>query len=114
MKTKEQLKENTEITIKLIEHKDYFKSEYGSWGNGYVIIPQANPLYQYIISRVDDWGFMDTLCGEEITFNDYYKNGYMLGFDTLHNYNGKHNSKEWVEAKCNEIKDYLNKLNEEL
>ena len=114
METKKQLKENRQITIKTIEHNDYYKSEYESWGNGYVIIPQVHPLYPYIISRVDDWGFMDILCGEEITFNDYYKNGYMIGFDTLHTYNGKHNNQEWVLSKCNEIRIYLDKLNEEL
>jgi hypothetical protein len=97
-----------EITIEVVEHKEQWKKEYGSWGNGYVEIPKCHPIYKHIISRVDDWGFCDVLCGEEITYNSETKNGYIIGFDTLHAYNGKHNTKQWVVAKCNEIKDYLN------
>ena len=101
-------KTNAEITIEIVKHKKDWQKEYGSWGNGYIHIPKEHPVYNHIISKSDDWGFMDSFCGEEITYSSATKLGYCIGFDTLHSYNGKHNTKKWLVDKCNEIKNYLN------
>tara|TARA_R100000388_G_scaffold61818_2_gene45257 strand:+ start:4878 stop:5324 length:447 start_codon:yes stop_codon:yes gene_type:complete len=101
-------KTNAEISIEIVKHKKHWQKEYGSWGNGYIHIPKEHPIYNHIISKEEHWGFMDSFCGEEITYNCETKTGYCIGFDTLHTYNGKHNTKQWVVDKCNAIKDYLN------
>ena len=105
-----------EIKIELVEHEGW-KRKRGSGGNGYIIIPKMHRLYKYAKLKDNDWapgqnGFYgDILADEEITYHSWGKDAYKIGFDTLHSYNGKHNTKDWVEEKCKEIISELEEIN---
>ena len=106
-----------ELQIELVEHEERWKKERGSWGNGYIIIPKMHQIYKYAELRDNPWapgqrGFYgDIYADEEITYHSWGKDGYKIGFDTLHSYNGKEHTKEWVEEKCKEI---ISELMEEI
>ena len=108
MNTKTETKNKTEIIISTIEHTKRMREGVGSWGNGYVEIPKEHFGYEYVNSCYDSWGFNGSFCGEDITYNEYTDTGLLIGFDTLHSYNNESHNEQWVLAKCNEIKDYLN------
>lgn len=108
MKTKTETKNKTEIIISTIEHSERMREGVGSWGNGYLEIPKEHFSYDYVMDYIDDWGFCGSLCNEEITYNTQTDTGVKIGFDTLHGYNNESHDEQWVLAKCNEIKDYLN------
>ena len=110
MKTKEETKNKTEIIISTIEHSERMREGVGSWGNGYLEIPKEHFSYDYVMDHIDDWGFCGSLCNEDITYDTLTDTGVKIGFDTLHSYNNESHDEQWVLAKCNEIKDYLNKL----
>ena len=98
-----------EIQIELVKHEERWKKRRGSWGNGYIIIPKTHRLYKY--AKLKDNGFYgDILADEEITCHSWGKDGYKIGFDTLHSYNGKEHTKEWVEEKCKEIISELKEI----
>lgn len=109
-----------EIKIELKEHQEhleYAKEKYGSWGNGYIIIPKMHPLYKYAKLKQNMWapgqrGFYgETIADEEITYHAWLEEGYKIGFDTLHSYSSEHCTKEWVEEKC---KAMISELLEEI
>lgn len=108
MKTKEETKNKTEIIISTIQHSEKRRADWGSWGNGYLEIPKEHFSYDYVMDHIDDWGFCGSLCNEDITYDTLTDTGVKIGFDTLHSYNNESHDEQWVLAKCNEIKDYLN------
>tara|TARA_R100000353_G_scaffold176092_1_gene148780 strand:- start:1322 stop:1747 length:426 start_codon:yes stop_codon:yes gene_type:complete len=104
-----QTKNKTQIKITTIQHKAYMSEGVGSWGNGYLEIPREHFAFSHLCGKIDEqWGFEDSLCGEEITYYNITKEGLKIGFDTLHSYNDKTHDKKWVLNKCNQIKDYIN------
>lgn len=110
MNTQTETENKTEIIISTIEHPEKIKKDNESWGNGYLEIPKEHPTHDYLISCVDDWGFTESFCNEEITYHRRTDKGIKIGFDTLHIYNNKSHNKKWVLSKCNEIKNYINSL----
>lgn len=114
MNTHTETENKTEIIISTIEHPERLKKDkiwdYKSWGNGYLEIPKEHPTHDYISSCVDEWGFTESFCNEEITYHRHTETGFKIGFDTLHIYNNESHDKKWVLFKCNQIKDYINSL----
>ena len=81
------------------------------WGNGYIIIPAKHPAYKLATLQSKDqqyYYYQPEHFDQEITLTEFEKGGMIIGFDTMHSWNGPHHDKVWVTEQTLEMLRLVN------